>query len=179
MTQLSFLSAAAALPPIPGLVYVADFCSEAEERALIEAIDREPWSHEYLRRRQHYGVSYGDVSLPATRPMPAWVRPVGERLVERGLFAALPNGCVVNEYHPGQGSAAHLDRVWAGPIVASLSLGSACTMDFVLAEDRARRHALWLPRRSALVLSGEARELWMHGIAPRKSDLHEGRRLPR
>jgi alkylated DNA repair dioxygenase AlkB len=179
MTQLSLLPAATEVPPIPGLVYVAEFCSEAEERALVEAIDREPWSHEYSRRRQHYGASYEDARAPATRPMPAWVGSIGERLVARGLFAEPPNGCLVNEYLPGQGIAPHLDRVWAGPIVASLSLASACGMDFIHAEDRARRHVLWLPRRSVVVLSGEARHAWMHGIAQRKSDLHEGHRLPR
>lgn len=34
-----------------------------------------------------------------------------------------------------------------------------------------RQVAVLLPRRSVLVMSGESRYVWTHGIAPRKSDV--------
>ena len=37
---------------------------------------------------------------------------------------------IVNEYEPGQGIAPHIDRDCFGPVVATVSLGSAVNMDF-------------------------------------------------
>ena len=37
---------------------------------------------------------------------------------------------VVVEYEPGQGIAPHIDRDCFGPVVATVSLGSAVNMDF-------------------------------------------------
>ena len=47
------------VPVIPGLIFSPGFISPAEERELVEAIDREPWDHSWDRRRQSYGASYG------------------------------------------------------------------------------------------------------------------------
>jgi hypothetical protein len=38
---------------------------------------------------------------------------------------------------------------------------------------------LHLPARSLLILTGEARYEWQHGIAPRRSDKIDGRMVPR
>jgi alkylated DNA repair dioxygenase AlkB len=173
VSQLLLFSPVVALPPIDGLSYASQFVSESEERRLIACIDREPWSHEYKRRRQHYGVAYDDApepleGRPRSRPMPDWVRPLAERIHHRGFFEAVPNGCLVNEYLPGQGIAPHHDRPGSGAVVASVSLGSGCLMDLLAGDER---HAIWLEPRSLLVLAGEARSRFMHGIAPRKSDL--------
>jgi hypothetical protein len=40
---------------IPGLLLVPDFVSEAEEAALLAAIDAAPWLPLARRRAQHYG----------------------------------------------------------------------------------------------------------------------------
>lgn len=54
--------------------------------------------------------------------------------------------------------------------ILSLSLGSACIMDFKCENDRA---TVLLPPRSLLIMSGEARYAWSHGICPRHSDIVE------
>lgn len=56
--------------------------------------------------------------------------------------------------------------VFEDPIL-SLSLGSACVMDFRCGD---KKIALDLPARSLLVMSGDARYAWSHGICPRRND---------
>ena len=44
---------------------------------------------------------------------------------------------------------------------------------------KGRNIDVYLPPRSLLVLTGESRQLWKHGIAARKSDLVNGVRVKR
>lgn len=67
------------------------------------------------------------------------------------------------------------DKVWAGAVL-SLSLGSQTVMELRRGPDH---RPLLLPRRSLLVLGGEARYAWHHYIPHRKSDWVAGRQLPR
>lgn len=64
----------------------------------------------------------------------------------------------VNEYQPGVGLSPHVDAhsAFTGP-VASLTLGSACVMEFWTREAKV---PLLLPRRSLLVMAGESRYAW-------------------
>ena len=84
--------------------------------------------------------------------------------------------CTVNEYQPGHGIASHVDTHSAfGSMLASLSLQARVVMTFVHAVS-GERLDLVLPRRSLLVLSGEARYEWTHGIGSRTTDLVRRRR---
>lgn len=155
------------VPPIPGLRYLPEYVSESHERALAKAIDRLPWNTEWRRRRQSYGAGYGTGN--AAPPIPAWGRCLANRLFEDGITAMLFDQMLINEYLPGKGIASHRDYAPYGRTVVSLSLLSACVMDFRHRETGRRERLLLLPR-SLLVLSDEARCDWEHGIAPRKSD---------
>ena len=91
----------------------------------------------------------------------------------------VPNQLIVNEYQPGQGISPHVDREdQFGETVISLSLGSQITMDFIKKDTR-EKVSLLLDPRSLVVLSGEARHEWMHGIPGRLSDEVEGERITR
>lgn len=60
--------------------------------------------------------------------------------------------------------------------IASLSLGAPIAMDL----RREEQHCgIGLPARSLLLLRGAARFAWTHGIAARKSDVFDGRAVPR
>jgi alkylated DNA repair dioxygenase AlkB len=76
---------------------------------------------------------------------------------------------LVNEYLPGQGIGLHSDYEPFDRTVASLSLLSACVMDF-RHPSTGRRERLLLQPCSLLVLSDEARYTSQHGIAHRKRD---------
>jgi alkylated DNA repair dioxygenase AlkB len=166
-----------ALTAVLGLRYHEDFISPSEEEELLAAVELEEWSYQWQRRTQFYGVQYlpGD-ARGVKRPLPAWSDPFRRRLFEEGVTPSVPNQLGVNEYLPGQGIAGHVD--FLGGSVVSLSLGSGCVMEFTR-DDLPYAPWVYLPRRSIVVLTGEARHDWKHGIPRRKSDVVNGKSLPR
>jgi alkylated DNA repair dioxygenase AlkB len=161
------------LPPIPGLTYHKAFISKDREGALIAHADAHPWDTTWKRRVQQYGFSYGAGQRESLGPLPALFTRVSHQLVEHGIFSVLPNQVIVNEYLPGQGIAAHTDYFPdVSRTVASLSLLSPIVMDFIGPEDQ--KFSYLLESRSLFVLTGPAREVWKHGIAPRKKDKFAG-----
>jgi alkylated DNA repair dioxygenase AlkB len=167
----------ATTPDIPGLTYLRDYVTADVERALLTAIDAEPWDETWKRRRQVYGAAYG-TSRQDYRALPAWSDELVTRLYAEGVSEQLFDHMVVNEYLPGQGISLHRDYEPFGRTVVSLSLLSDCVMDFRRVAD-AHRESILLERFSLLVLSDAARYEWEHGIAPRKKDRWEGTSLPR
>ena len=160
--------------PVDGLAYVPDFISVDEEKALLYETGQGVWDETWLRRTQRFGLLYDGTEVgdgQGTPGIPCWALPFCLRLVERGAFEALPNQIGVNEYLPGQGIAPHVDR-HGGP-VASLSLGSGCVMDLVSLFDKPTV-SFWLAPRSLVVIKGEARSAWKHGIARRQKDVING-----
>lgn len=170
------------VPDIAGLSYVDDYLSPEEERLLIEQIDREPWSSDWQRRRQVYGLSYGtaQVSAETASALPAWLAPLCARLPRDGWLEGEVANAVINEYLPGQGISPHRDQPGFGPTVAALSLGAPYVLDLFdpSVAGRAKR-SIDLKPRSLLVLGGLARSHWLHGIARRQTDLVGGVRRPR
>lgn len=171
-------------PALPGLALIDDWIGKAEERRLLGLIDAGHWRTDLKRRVQHFGYRYDyrarSVSL-ADRlgPLPEWLSVLGGRLVDKGLFAAVPDQVIVNEYLPGQGISAHTDCIPCfGETIASLSLGDSVVMTFRHAATDAHLE-LVLPARSLLVLSGPARYDWLHAIPGRKSDMIGGERKTR
>ena len=160
---------------IPGATFVPEFVSVEEERELITYIETGTWTHEFSRRRQHYGIGYGKEESPAS-PLPPWIDLIAQRIVSAGLFSQMPVQALVNEYQPGQGISAHKDYEPFDE-VASLSLASGCLMEF--AKPKPERKSIWLEPRSLLVLTGEARHEWTHAIRPRLADVVQGTKMPR
>ena len=172
--------AAAHLQCIDGK-YRCDYISATDEQSLLNHIDQNEWLDDLKRRVQHYGYRYDYRARKIKRDMrigelPEWVLPLAEKL-RADFFGVMPQQMIVNEYHPGQGIAPHVDCVPCfGDVVASVSLGSTCVMNFSKQQDDAdERIALFLEPRSVVVLGGESRAHWMHGIAPRKNDSVNGR----
>ncbi|ESQ74999.1 alpha-ketoglutarate-dependent dioxygenase AlkB [Asticcacaulis sp. AC402] len=169
--------------PVAGLSYCEDYITLAEEAELIAQIDRRPWSLDLLRRRQWYGWDYDDTAVGRptdyqSQPMEEWLNIHARRLQADGWFGGVPQRALVNEYEPGQGIGAHKDRdIELIRSVAIVSLGSAVMMDFTRPGQVTRSH--YLRPRSLVVMTGEVREQWMHGIVGRKSDRVGGLVLPR
>jgi len=96
------------------------------------------------------------------------------------LFPSTPTQArqaIINLYYPGEGITPHVDLLgrYADGIMG-VSLGSGCTMRFDEASgnDSGQRYDLYLPERSVVVLSEEARYQWTHGIDKRQRDLVAG-----
>jgi alkylated DNA repair dioxygenase AlkB len=151
---------------------------------LLDAIDREQWLTDLHRRVQHYGYKYDYKARKIDRSMylgalPLWVQPVAARLLSEGYMQDMPDQLIVNEYEPGQGIAAHVDCIPCfGSIVCSVTLGSQCVMELTEVAGLGSE-SLLLEYGSLLVLAGESRYNWKHGIPARKSDKFGGLLLRR
>lgn len=177
----------------PGLAYANNFLSAGEQDLLLDHIDALSWKYVYgeTRRVQHYGWIYDYAKRRVAREdkledgLPPFFSFLVERLHERGMIPKTQkiDQCIVNEYNPGQGIAKHIDHPVFDEYIASITLGSGCQMDFEARDNPNQKCKLYLETGSAMVMSGEARHLWKHSIASRKTDpdpvTHEKGKCPR
>jgi alkylated DNA repair dioxygenase AlkB len=168
---------------VEGLSFCPEFITSGEERVLLWQADREGhWSTHWSRRTKSFGSKYvrgtgAEEEWREAEPLPIWSDFIRCRLADRKITPRLVNQIGVNEYCPGQGIAQHVD--YFGGTVVSLTLGSGCIMDFTHPVDHDKTVSIWLPRRSIVVLTGEARTTWRHGIKGRLKDIVNGRVVKR
>lgn len=159
--------------PIKGLIYIKDFVRDSQH--LINFVDRQPWMTALVRRVQHYGYRYDYRARSVTKemflgPLPSLFQQIAQQLFDAALFRSMPDQVIVNEYFPGQGISVHVDCIPCfGPVIATLSLGSRCEMEFSHLASAAKYKQI-LEENSLLVLSDEARYKWRHAIQPRIFD---------
>ncbi|KAI5730157.1 hypothetical protein M8J76_010619 [Diaphorina citri] len=162
-----------------GLILLPDFISDEEEKCFSKYMT--PTSDTALKHRQvkHYGYEfrYGtndvDVDHPLDTPVPEEFNILFDRLKDQGLLSVdmpYPQQLTINQYLPGQGIPPHVDTHSPfGDVIISLSLLSDVIMEF---RDTKDIHLpVLLPRRSLLLLTGDSRYGWTHGITPRKLDV--------
>ncbi|XP_039987691.1 alkylated DNA repair protein alkB homolog 8 [Xiphias gladius] len=170
--------------PLPeGLVLVEDFVSPEEEALLLSAIDWSSPNDDVTaqkalkhRRVKHYGFEfrYDNNNVDKDKPLPAGLPeeclPVLERCVRNRHINITPDQLTINQYESGQGIPPHVDTHSAfEDTILSLSLGAKTVMEF--RHPDGRLVPVVLPGRSLLVMKGESRYLWTHGITPRKFDM--------
>ncbi|KAM8814834.1 tRNA (carboxymethyluridine(34)-5-O)-methyltransferase ALKBH8 [Rhynchonycteris naso] len=169
-----------ALPP--GLKIVEEIISSEDEKLLLESVnwtedtDNQNFQKSLKHRRvKHFGYEfhYENNNVDKDKPLHGGLPDVCDSFLEKwlkeGFVRHKPDQLTVNQYEPGHGIPAHIDTHSAfEDEIISLSLGSEIVMDF--------KHPdgvtvpVMLPRRSLLVMTGESRYLWTHGITPRKYD---------
>ncbi|XP_066216850.1 alkylated DNA repair protein alkB homolog 8 [Saccopteryx leptura] len=169
-----------ALPP--GLKIVEEIISSEDEKLLLESVNwTEDTDNQNIqkslkhRRVKHFGYEFHyennnvDKDKPLHGGLPDACDSILEKWLKEGFIRHKPDQLTVNQYEPGHGIPAHIDTHSAfEDEIISLSLGSEIVMDF--------KHPdgvtvpVMLPRRSLLVMTGESRYLWTHGITPRKYD---------
>ncbi|XP_057695539.1 alkylated DNA repair protein alkB homolog 8 isoform X2 [Corythoichthys intestinalis] len=166
-----------------GLVLVEDFVSQEEEAVLLAAIDWSSHNNDVTgqkalkhRRVKHFGFEFRydnnnvDKDMPLPGGLPEECHPVLERCMENGHLTFMPDQLTVNQYESGQGIPPHVDTHSAfEDTILSLSLGAKTVMEFRHPDGRVVN--VFLPGRSLLVMQGESRYLWTHGITPRKFDM--------
>ncbi|CAL8361566.1 unnamed protein product [Merluccius merluccius] len=166
-----------------GLSLVEDFVSLEEEAALLAAVDWSSTSDDVTaqkalkhRRVKHYGYEFRydtnnvDKDKPLSVGLPDECAPILKHCLKDGHIGTMPDQLTVNQYQPGQGIPPHVDTHSAfEDTILSLSLGSKTVMEFRHPDGRVV--AVLLPGRSLLVMKGESRYLWSHGITPRKFDM--------
>jgi alkylated DNA repair dioxygenase AlkB len=164
---------------IQGLKYLPCFIDQFETANFIKWINTEPWLSDIKRRVQHYGYKYDykarsiDYSMFIGK-LPSWASTMALRLFNERHINELPDQLIINEYEPGQGIANHIDcEPCFGDTIISISLGSSCVMDFINVKTKQKIEVM-LESGSLVVLQGDARHKWTHGIAQRKSDTFNG-----
>ena len=170
-----FLNEPDSTAKIPGLTYIPNYITSAQETALLNIIDAQPWLLDLKRRVQHYGWKYDYKAMNITNdqklgPLPEWLQNYCNKLQQDGIFAKTPDQVIINEYQPGQGISPHIDVLSFGDTIASLSLGSACVMEFTSEENKV---PVLLESCSLVVLSYDARYKWKHAIPARKIDKYQ------
>ncbi|MEO1747177.1 MAG: alpha-ketoglutarate-dependent dioxygenase AlkB [Pseudomonadota bacterium] len=167
-----------------GAIYKTDFIDAVEESALVDWLDRLVWDESLKRRVQHFSYRYdykARTVLPEAYlgPLSRELSTIAQRLVDSGHFASLPDQVIANEYRPGHGISAHIDCVPCfDDTIVSVSLLSQCEMIFT-ENAGSSKSSIMLERRSAIILQNEARYGWTHAIPARKSDVINGKRVPR
>jgi alkylated DNA repair dioxygenase AlkB len=162
-----------------GLVYRPEFLSEAEERALLDELERldfhEIRMHGVVAKRtaRHFGVDYDyerRAAVQEAEPIPNWLVPVRERAAE--LAGVGPEELVeilVQRYPPGAQIGWHRDAPAFG-IVVGISLGSSARMRFRRDKGGVRHtFEVEFEPRSGYVLAGESRTAWQHHVPPAKA----------
>ncbi|NEP85224.1 MAG: alpha-ketoglutarate-dependent dioxygenase AlkB [Okeania sp. SIO3B3] len=169
---------------VNGLRYIDSYINETKHDELLALVNEQPWLTDLKRRVQHYGYRYDYKARAVTPdmylgPLPAWLQHLAKHLNAADLMPAIPDQVIVNEYLPGQGIAFHVDCTPCfGDTIASLSLGSGCVMRFRRVVD-AHIESVWLAPCSLVVMNGEARYQWQHGIPARKNDVVAAQKYPR
>ena len=172
---------------VPGLRLVEDFVSSEDEINLVKLIDSNDWNSDMDRRVQHFGWRYDyksrriDTSL-YLGVLPEWANRIAARLYSEGLTPKVADQVIVNEYIGKQGISAHIDCLDCFEDgIAIVSLLESWEMVFKKNANKNKLKAVYmLPRRSAILLSGESRYAWTHEIPKRISEpkgLKRGRRL--
>jgi alkylated DNA repair dioxygenase AlkB len=165
---------------IAGLAIFFDFINDEEESQLIFQVDKHEWLSDLKRRVQHYGFKYDYKSRRLDEsfyigPIPYWLLVLIERLNERGIIDFKPDQAIVNEYVDAQGIAPHIDcEPCFGDTIISISLGGACVFNFERAPNSKDRIPIFLEPKTLVVMKGESRFDWYHGIQNRKSDVFNG-----
>jgi alkylated DNA repair dioxygenase AlkB len=160
-----------------GFHYDRAFISGEEEAALADAISSIAFANFEMRgvvarrRVAFFGQTY-DKGGGASPPLPEFLFPLRDRLatwarIEPAQFAM----ALINEYAPGAPIGWHRDAPQYD-IVAGVSLLSECRMTFrpylppgeASPQRRSATHAITLERRSAYLMTGEARSRYEHHI---------------
>ncbi|XP_021093415.1 alkylated DNA repair protein alkB homolog 8 isoform X3 [Heterocephalus glaber] len=134
-----------ALPP--GLTVVEEIISSEDEKMLLESIN---WTEDLDNQNFQKSLKH-------------------RRVKHFGYEFHYENNNVDKDKPLPEGIPAHIDTHSAfEDEIISLSLGSEVVMDFKHPDGITVQ--VMLPRRSLLVMTGESRYLWTHGITPRKFD---------
>ncbi|XP_055278919.1 alkylated DNA repair protein alkB homolog 8 isoform X1 [Moschus berezovskii] len=166
----------------PGLKVIEEIISPEDEKMLLKSVnwtedtDNQNFQKSLKHRRvKHFGYEfhYESNSVDKDKALPGGLPDICESMLEKwlkeGFIKHKPDQLTINQYEPGHGIPAHIDTHSAfEDEIVSLSLGSEIVMDFKHPDGMTV--PVMLPRRSLLVMAGESRYLWTHGITPRKFD---------
>ncbi|XP_025411118.1 alkylated DNA repair protein alkB homolog 8-like isoform X2 [Sipha flava] len=156
-----------------GLKIIDNFITDEEESLILQYF-KENWSESSsMKHRQvkHYGYAF-DYDNNGVRHDMCDPIPKEFEFILNAINLHLkwcPNQITVNKYLPGQGIPSHIDTHGVfDDYILSLSLNSDIIMEFRKGN---YHNSILLKSKSLLIMSGESRLDWTHGITPRKFDM--------
>ncbi|XP_049599248.1 alpha-ketoglutarate-dependent dioxygenase alkB homolog 4 isoform X1 [Syngnathus scovelli] len=173
----------------PGVFLWEDFLSEEEEKELISSMDKDVWNlSQSGRKKQDFGPKVNFKKKKVRFANFSGLPPLSKKLVlrmqqEESLTGFQPVEQCNLDYQPQRGSAIdpHLDDSWLwGERLVTVNMLSDTVLTMSL--ERGLPHlglpgevnvAVPLPRRSLVMLYGEARHRWKHSIL--RKDVRERR----
>jgi alkylated DNA repair dioxygenase AlkB len=167
---------------INGLKIYFDFINLEEEKELLNNIDKSTWLTDLKRRVQHYGYKYDYKTRRIDQTffigeIPTWMKFLTDRLQQQKIIDFIPDQAIINEYINDQGIAAHIDcEPCFGDTIISISLGGQCVMNFQKEQTSTEQDKipLLIQPKTLIVMTGESRFSWYHGIVGRRSDRFNG-----
>ena len=162
-------------PQIPGFSVTENFINDDQAQKLMENINKNNWEEKsyhkdgLTRRVQHYGkTTTKDPKLLKLRNpnIPNYMDNLLNKLNSLDQVASSLDQVTINEYLPGAFIPPHIDshRI-CGDIITVVSLGSGTSM---IMKNDTKSYIFWIPKNSLIILKGEARYSWQHGIPGRK-----------
>lgn len=177
---------------LPGLYFIPDFISPAEQAAVLADVLNGPWTDDRSKKRkvqmfgpwrtERYTI---DPTKPGT-PHPQYSAGLAARIAKEmkklpedgGMkaedFASFlkvgsDTECqlIINQYFPSDELDFHFDNPKAyGPVIAGLSLEGDGIISF---RSRGRSVDVALPPRSLYLMTGDSRYKWRHGMVEGKA----------
>ena len=157
-------------PPMPGMKAAKSESSGASDASVVET-----YIADSLREGMGWDLLAGIVERTRRHEFSS------DSSGENKVYPTL-NQMTLNYYTPGEGIGSHVDTPSAfGEGLISISLGSGIVMEFrkvtskdqTTGQDGPSRKLVYLPPRSVLLMSGDARYRWEHMIVTRMTDTHD------
>ncbi|CAL8470407.1 g9949 [Coccomyxa elongata] len=156
---------------INGLHHCRNHVDHALQETTVKGVEAEGW---FENAEMNQAMCFGS--------LPNWAKGLTDALptdlLSRKIRSRQPlfDQLTVNVYAPGEGIKAHVDLERFEDGIAIVSLGSAAVMDFTRDECHER---LLLQPGDVLLLEGDARYQWKHGIAAVPSEQFGGLHIQR
>ncbi|KAJ6542643.1 hypothetical protein B0H19DRAFT_957614 [Mycena capillaripes] len=177
-------------PPIPGLFFTPSLLLPVELANRVTQFCLENYFNQPgVNQIMLFGVASSSTAVAPSSGLPPVLQALLSTMssilepslpsdIHALLFPRTPTRArqaILNLYNPGEGITPHVDLLRRfGDGIVGISLGSTCAMQFAPVEETAEDvfpFQLFLPERSIIVLSGDARYAWTHGIEKRTADL--------
>lgn len=167
-----------------GLFYKENYLTQEEHDKLFALLQNNfVWDSQPQRREvKQYGQIYNYRKQRFEKKfeaIPLWLKPLIKRLKSDKIFSEEPNQVIINKYrqtgNKNWSIPPHIDSAELfGPCIASVTLGSTCTVEFCKAHhelDAATIHKLIVHPRSLYFMTGESRYVYYHRIPDSKYNL--------
>lgn len=172
-----------------GLYYIEDFIKSEEETEIMNLLEKTTdWfgvsSTPNSRKVIHYGYEYSYANkytkpkkindipdIYKTNILEKLKDKIPPEIYDRVLKNYNFDQLIINRYEPNQGISMHIDsELHFDSVILCITVGSGTTINFE-SKDKKNMRSIYVKPRSAYIMSGDARNKWLHGIDKKTYDV--------